>query len=109
MLRIGNLCPELQLELRNCHLVGILPNEVQTIDETTGNVVKKSKKNSVLFPMLLMMADELCHLYIHGCSATDAKKPRGHPERRFILRVVLLYWYPYTTGCTLCASASARL
>lgn len=93
MLRNGNLCPELQLELRNCHLVGILPNEIREVDPETGLVVRLNKKNSVLFPMLLLMADELCNLYVHGCTAFDSTKPVGHPERRFTLRVVLLYWY----------------
>jgi hypothetical protein len=95
MLRNGNLTAELQLELRNCGLVGILPNEVRSIDPDTGEVIRENKKNSTLYPMLLVMSDELCHLYVHGCTATDSTKPPGHPERRFILRVVLLYWYPH--------------
>jgi hypothetical protein len=96
MLRHGNLCPELQLELRNCHLVGILPNEVQDLDPDTGQVVRVNKHNSTLFPMLLVMADELCNLYVHGCDVTDTTKPKGHPNRRFVCRVVLLYWYAHT-------------
>jgi hypothetical protein len=93
MLRIGNLSPELQLELKNCHLAGILPNEVFEIDEDTNQVKRVTKKNSTLYPMQLLMADELCNLYVHGCRAIDSTKPMGHPARHFTLRVVLLYWY----------------
>ncbi len=92
MIRNGNLPPELQLELRNCHLVGILPNEVWDIDDDTGELVRVVKKNSTLFPLLLMLADELNNLYVNGCQAVDASKPAGHPDRHFTLRVVLLYW-----------------
>ena len=96
MLRIGNLCPELQLELRNCHLVGILPNEIQTLDPETGQVLRINKKNSTLYPMLLLLADDLCNLYVHGVDVTDSTKPKGHADRRFVCRVVLLYWYTHT-------------
>ena len=115
MLRIGNLPPELQLELKNYHLVVIMPNEVFEIDDDTGQVIRVTKKNSTLYPMQLLMVDELCTLYVHGCRAIlyvhgcraiDASKPLGHPNRhftffffgkfrRFTLRVVLLYWYVY--------------
>jgi hypothetical protein len=92
MVRNGNLSPQEQLELRNCHLVGMLPNEVFEIDPDTGLVIRVIKKNSTLFPLLLMLADELNDLYVHGCQAIDATKPVGHAERHFTLRVVLLYW-----------------
>jgi hypothetical protein len=36
MMRVANLPAELQLELRNCHLAGLLPNEINDIDEDTG-------------------------------------------------------------------------
>ena len=103
MLRIGNLPPELQLELKNCHLVGIMPNEVFETDDDTGQVIRVTKKNSTLYAMQLLMADELCTLYVHGCRAIDASKPMGHADRHFTLRVVLLYWYIF--GLFSCNSA----
>ena len=91
MLRIANLPPELQLQLQNCHLAGIMPNEVHELDEA-GAVKRVVKKNSTLYPLLLVLADELCNLYVHGCRATDATRPPGHPARVFTLRCLLLLW-----------------
>jgi hypothetical protein len=50
------------------------------------------KKNSTLYPMLLVLADELCNLYVKGCQATDVTRPVGHSERQFTLRCLLLFW-----------------
>ncbi len=93
MLRNGSLPAELQLELKNCHLVGILPNEVHELDEDTGTLRRVVKKNSTLYPMLLVLADELNRLYVEGCTAMDSTRAFGDPERIFTLRAVLLYWY----------------
>ena len=90
MLRNGSLPAELQLELKHCHLVGILPNEVHALDEDTGTLRRVVKKNSTLYPMLLVLADELNLLYVQGCTAVDSTRAIGDPERIFTLRVVLL-------------------
>ena len=95
MLRVGNLPPELQLELQNCHLAGLLPNEVFDIDPDTGELVRITTKNSTLYPILLALADELCNLYVTGARVADATKPVGHPDRFFTLRVLLLFWYVF--------------
>jgi hypothetical protein len=95
MLRNGNLPPGLQLELRNCHMFAMLPNEVNDIDPDTGLVIRVTKKNSTLYPMLLMLADELNHLYVTGVRCADSTMPLDHPDRFFTLRVVLLFWYVY--------------
>jgi hypothetical protein len=96
MLRIAQLPPELQLLLENCHLAGILPNEVLEVDEDTGAAVRVVTKNSTLYPMQLALSDELCNLYVRGARVTDVSKPRGHLDRIFTLRVVLLYWSLHT-------------
>jgi hypothetical protein len=91
MMRVAQLPAELQLELKNTHLCGILPNEVWESD-AEGECRRAVTKNSTLYPMLLAMADELCNLYVNGTRATDTSKPVGHSDRHFTLRVVLLYW-----------------
>jgi len=91
MLRIANLPPELQLQLHNCHLAGIMPNEIHVLDDE-GASRRVISKNSTLYPILLVLADELCNLYVRGCQATDSTRPIGHPDRLFILRCVLLFW-----------------
>jgi hypothetical protein len=93
MLRVGNLPPELQMDLKNCHMFAILPNEINDIDEDTGTPIRVTKKNSTLYPMLLMLADELSNLYVRGVRCVDSTRPRDHWDRFFTLRVVLLYWY----------------
>lgn len=100
MLRNGNLPAELQLELKHCHLVGILPNEVHALDEDTGTLRRVVKKNSTLYPMLLVLADELNLLYVQGCTAVDSTRAIGDPERIFTLRVLLLYWYAVSCHVT---------
>jgi hypothetical protein len=107
MLRIANLPPALQLRLENCHLAGIMPNEVQVVDADTGAIKRVNTKNSTLYPILLVLADELCNLYARGCQTTDATRPAGHADRIFILRCILLYWsahsaclrFTVATGC----------
>ena len=99
MLRVGNLPPEIQLELRNCHLVGLLPNEEWLVDEETDKLMRKVKKNSTLYPMLLALADELNNLYVEGVRCVDVTRPLDHEERHFTLRVVLLYWCHAHIAC----------
>lgn len=97
MMRVGNLPMELQLELKNTHLCGILPNEIWALSEDgTGGCERVITKNSTLYPMLLAISDELCNLYVHGTRAIDTSKPLGHWDRCFTLRVVLLYWSAHT-------------
>ena len=93
MMRVGNLPMELQLELKNCHLAGPIPNEVFDGNPDTGELRRNDAKNSTLYPMLLALADELCNLYVQGARVADVSYPPGHKNRLFTLRVVLLFWF----------------
>ena len=97
------------LNVRNCHMVALCPDQHWTIDPVTGRKKRTKRKTSFLTAIITRMVDELLHLYDTGISVIDWSLPEDDPGRVFNLRAILLYWigdYPGIAEFSHCATDS---
>ena len=83
---------ELGLNLKNCHLFGLVPNYFNVYCPDTGKKIRVKKKTSFLTAITTLLTDELLGLYDEGTPVQDHSQPPESPLFQFKCKVVLLYW-----------------
>jgi hypothetical protein len=102
----------LGLNVLNVHMVALVPDQHWEISPITGRKKRIKRKTSVLTCVTTRLTDELLELYETGCWVTDHSLPLGDPLRRFLLRVILLFWigdYPgiAEVACTMASGGNS--
>jgi hypothetical protein len=82
----------LGLNIANAHLFALVPDQHWVLNLVTGRLRRKKKKTSWLTCVLVRLVDELLTGYHTGFPTIDHSLPRGHPSRKFMLHVLLLFW-----------------
>jgi hypothetical protein len=98
----------LGLNVRNCHMVALVPDQHWTIDPNTGRARRIRKKTTTLRGVLAVLVDELLALYDTGVPIIDYSLPEGHASRHFMLRAILLYWIADYPGLAEAAGTMAE-
>ena len=88
-LRAANLPASLGIKFRHIHLSGLYPGEFWAI--VKGQWKREERKPKTLMPLLYLLTDDLLH-WQDGDYVDDTARAEGDAQRRFLLRVCLLFW-----------------
>jgi hypothetical protein len=91
MLRSANSSEHLQKDLYKAHLFGYVPCESWTAD-AKGRAERLVGSPPSFQPMMTVFSDEMHRLYHEGAWIEDFSRSINDPARKFLMRVILLYW-----------------
>ena len=90
--RCANLPDALSQSVANVHLAMLSGNEYYEVDDRSTTLKRRVRGPKSLLPHMSILCDELLQAYREGIPVTDYSMPKGAAGRKFLCRVVLLYW-----------------
>jgi hypothetical protein len=90
-LRNANLPDSLSQKFRHMHLAALYPCEYWGYSKENRRWERVERQPKTLKAMLYMLVDDLLH-WQDGDYVEDVSRELGDPERKFLLRVILLFW-----------------